>query len=143
VAFLCLLRACLPNLTTLGSIDQQRFAKTKMGYISLPSGLNAIIGMKSYYCVVLKMVILHYAIKTIQSSFLCIFKKKEQKPVSFQKNKKKGLKNKKSVNCFFKPVFFQPGFFQSYFFLFYDFLLIARSGTSHVTINLIGCTPHT
>jgi len=27
--------------------------------------------------------------------------------------------------------------------LFYDFPLTARSGTSHVTISLIGCAPHT
>jgi len=27
--------------------------------------------------------------------------------------------------------------------LFCDFPLIARFGTSHVTINLIGCAPHT
>jgi len=58
VAFLCLC-ACLPNLTTLEWIDQQPFVKTKMGYISLSSDLNAIIGITSYYCVILKMVILH------------------------------------------------------------------------------------
>ena len=57
VAFLCLLCACLPNLTTLECIDQQHFAKTKMAYISLPWDLNAITGIKSYYCVILKMVI--------------------------------------------------------------------------------------
>jgi len=38
-AFLCLMCACLPSRT----IDQQHFAKTKMGYISLPSNLNAIM----------------------------------------------------------------------------------------------------
>ena len=41
-----------------------------MAYISLPSDLNAIIGIKSYCCVILKMVILHDAIKTIQNSVL-------------------------------------------------------------------------
>jgi len=59
----------LPNLTTLEWIDQQLFAKTKMGYISLPSDLNVIIGITSYYCVILKMVILLDAIKPIQNSF--------------------------------------------------------------------------
>jgi len=73
VAFLCLLCACLPNLTTLEWIDQQHFAKTKMGYISLPSDLNAIIGIKSYYCVIQKMVILHDAIKTVQNSVFVFF----------------------------------------------------------------------
>ena len=38
VTFLLLLCAFLPSL-----IDQEDFAKTKMGYISLPSDLNAII----------------------------------------------------------------------------------------------------
>jgi len=61
-------------------------AKTKMGYISLPSHLNAIIGIKSYYCVILKMVILHDAVKTIQNRVLVIFLKK-QKYVSFQKTR--------------------------------------------------------
>jgi len=36
-------------------------------YISLPPNLNAIVGITSYYCVILKMVILHDAIKTIQN----------------------------------------------------------------------------
>jgi len=36
---LCLLCAFLLNLI----IDQQHFAKTKMGYNSLPSNLNAVI----------------------------------------------------------------------------------------------------
>ena len=38
----------------------------KMGYISLASILNAIIGITSY-CVILKKVILHDAIKTNQN----------------------------------------------------------------------------
>jgi len=35
-----------------------------MGNISFPSNLNAIIGIISYYCAILKMVILHDAMKT-------------------------------------------------------------------------------
>ena len=55
-----------------------------MEYISFPSNLNAIIDIKSYYCVILKMVILHDAIKIIQNRvFVFFFLKKEQKPVSF------------------------------------------------------------
>jgi len=42
--FFCLLCVWLPSLTTLEWIDQQHFAKIKMGYISLPLLLNAIIG---------------------------------------------------------------------------------------------------
>jgi len=51
------------------------------GYISLPSILNAIIGITSYQCVVLKMAILHDAIKTIQNGVFPFFVKEEQKPV--------------------------------------------------------------
>jgi len=65
--FLCLLCAFLPSLTTLERIDQQYFAETKMGYISFPLNLNAIIGITSYCCVNLKMVTLHDAIKTIEN----------------------------------------------------------------------------
>jgi len=65
----------LPSLTTLESIDQQHFAKTKIRYISLPPNLNAIIGrpITSYYCVILKMVILRDAIKTIQNGDFVFF----------------------------------------------------------------------
>jgi len=63
-----------------------------MGYISLPSDLNAIIGITSYHCVILKMVILHDAIKTIQNRvFVFFFLKKEQKAISFQKNEEKRI----------------------------------------------------
>jgi len=49
-------------------------AKTRMGYISSPSIFNAIIG-KTSYCVILKMVTLHDAIKTI--GVFVFFLKKE------------------------------------------------------------------
>jgi len=62
--------------------------KIKMGFISLPSVLNAIIGITSYYCVILKIVILHDEIKTIQNGIFPFSSKKEQNLVSFQKNKK-------------------------------------------------------
>ena len=65
-----------------------------MGHISLPSNLNAIIGIISYYCAILKMVILHDAMKTNQNVFLCLFK--EQKPVSFQITQKNGFKKAKN-----------------------------------------------
>ena len=141
VVFLGLLCMFLPSLTTVEWMDQQHFAKTKMGYISLPSNLNAIIGITSYCCVILKMVILHDAIKTIHNGVLCLFfKKKEQKPVSLKKNKKI-IRIEKTGGLFFEKnrffstlIIFEP---------FCDFPLIARSGTSHVTISLFGCVPHT
>jgi len=84
VAFLCLV---CPNK------DGLHFIPTKMGYISLPSNMNAIIGIKSYYCVMQKMVILHDAIKHFRIGF-CDFYEKEQIPVSL---KKKRLKKQKSM----------------------------------------------
>ena len=51
-----------------------------MGYISLPSIFNSITGITSYYCVVLNMVILYDAIKTIQNGVFAFVLKKEQKP---------------------------------------------------------------
>jgi len=89
------------------SVDQQHFAKTKMGYISLPSHLNAIIGIKSYHCAILKMVILHDAINTIQNRVFVIFIKKNKNLLLLKKNKKKRLKNnKKTCELFFKTRFF-------------------------------------
>jgi len=38
-----------------------------MGYISLPTILNAIIGIAGHCCVIVKIVILHDAIKKIQN----------------------------------------------------------------------------
>jgi len=54
-----------------------------MGYISLPSILNAITGTASYYCVILKKVILHDGIKTIQKGVFLFSLKKEENLVSF------------------------------------------------------------
>ena len=80
-------------------------AKTKMAYISLLSDLNAIIGIKSYYCVILKMVILHHTIKAFQNSVFVFFPKKEQKPVSFKKKKNPYKKNKTCELFFLNPAF--------------------------------------
>jgi len=38
-----------------------------MGHIPLPSNLNGIIGITSYYCVILKIMMLHDTIKTINN----------------------------------------------------------------------------
>ena len=68
----------------------------------------------------------------------CVFFKKEQKPVSFKKTTKKfELKKQQTTRWVVfetKQTVFQP---------FRDFPLIARFGTSHVTISLVGCAQHT
>ena len=62
---------------------QKKRIWTKMVYISIPSILNAITGITSYYCLILKMAILDDAVKTIQNGIFVFFLKKEEKPVSF------------------------------------------------------------
>ena len=57
-----------------------------MGYIPLPSNLNGIIGITSYYCVILKIMIVHDAIKTMKNKVFPFSLKKEPNLVSFQKN---------------------------------------------------------
>jgi len=86
-----------------------------MGYISLPLNLNAIIGITSFYCVNLKMVILHDAIKTIENGVFAFFIKKNKNLFLFKKQKSSDLKiKKKQVGCFFKNWFFStPIVFQS------------------------------
>jgi len=79
------------------------------------------------------MVILHNAIKTIQNVFLCFLKKRTQ-TCFFSKNPR-NPDLKKAEGWFKKNVFFNPDYLSI---LFCDFLLIARSGTNHVTISLIG-----
>jgi len=49
-----------------------------MEYISLPTKLNAIIGITSYCCVILEVEILHDAIKTIQNVVFVLFFLKNQ-----------------------------------------------------------------
>jgi len=79
-----------------------------MGYISIPSILNAIIGITSYYCVILKILILDDAIKAIQNAVFPFSLKKGQNLVSFIKTKKRFIKTKKrfffktkkQVDCF-------------------------------------------
>jgi len=54
------LRILAKPLTTLELIDQQHY-ENKDGYVSLSPNSNAIIGITSYYRVILKLVILHDA----------------------------------------------------------------------------------
>jgi len=70
-----------------------------MGYISLRSILNAIIGITSCQYEIVKMVILHDATKTIQNRVF-VFSKKRTNTRFFQK-KRNGLKKKQKtqVDC--------------------------------------------
>jgi len=78
-----------------------------MGYIFLPSNLNAMIGITSYCCVILKVVELHDAMKTIQNEVFVLFFLKNKNLFLFKKTKKFGLK--KQAGCFFKKTgFSQP-----------------------------------
>jgi len=107
--------AFLLKLTTLEWIDQ-KFAKTKMGYISVPSNLNGITGIASYYCVILKTMILRNAIKKIQNGVFLFSLKKKQNLVYFLKTQtnvfffEKNKKNNRWVVFFFKKkrVFLNP-----------------------------------
>jgi len=58
-----------------------------MGYISLPSILNGIIGITSYYRVILKIMILLDVIKAIKNKVFPFSLKKEQNLVSLKKKK--------------------------------------------------------
>jgi len=83
-----------------------------MGYISLPSIFNVIVGITSYYGVILKIVILHDEIKTIQNVFFSvIIKKRTKNLVSFFKNPFCSRQTQKPV-VFLKKnkrVFHNPG----------------------------------
>ena len=96
---------CLPKPYHFGVKWPAMLCENKDQYISFPIELNAIIGIKSYYCVILKMVISRRpnAIKTIQNSVFVFFWKRK-KTCLFSKHKK----NEEHVNCFlFNPVFFR------------------------------------
>jgi len=80
-----------------------------MGYISLHSILNVIIGITSYYCVILKMVILHDAIQTIQNGVFLFFFLKNKNLFLFEKPKKHFFQTQKNRWV----VFLKPGFFQT------------------------------
>jgi len=56
--------------------------------------------LTSYYCVILKMVILHDAIKKIQNGFLCFFKKRT-KTCFFSKSKMFELKKQQTSGGLF------------------------------------------
>ena len=87
------------------------------------------------------MVILHDATKTIHNGVFAFFKNKNlfflKKTPGFVKKRK----NPDGLGFLRKLGFFSNLDIFQYFFC--DFPLIARSGTSHITISLIGCAPHT
>jgi len=75
-----------------------------MGYISLLSNLNGIIGITSYYCVILKIMILHDSIKTIKNKVFPLSLKKNKILFLFKKPKKRDFLKKKTktqMGCFF------------------------------------------
>jgi len=71
------------------------------------------MGITSYYCVIMKIMILHDAIKTIKSKVFPFSLKKEQNLVSFSKKQKTGFseKKQKTDGFFFEKirVFLNPG----------------------------------
>jgi len=76
----------LAKLYYLGVNWPTTLRENKDGVHFLPSILNVIMGITSYYCVILKMVILHGGIKTFQIGvFLFSSKKIERNIVSFWK----------------------------------------------------------
>jgi len=73
-----------------------------MGYIHfLPSILNAIIDIASYYCVILKIVIVHDGIKTIQNVCFFIVFTEKTKSCFVLKKQVSVKKQENPVGCVF------------------------------------------
>jgi len=92
--------------------------KNKDGDIPLPSDLNAIIVITSYYCVILKMVTLHDAIKTILKGVFVFFFHKNANLFPLKKNKITDLKNRWFVVILKNDFFSTLIIFQSVFVIF-------------------------
>jgi len=88
---------------------------------------------------ILQMVILHNSIKTIHNGVFVFFWKKNKYLFHFKNPEVNGLKNR-NFEFFYKRCFSTLTIFQNFF---RDLPLIARSGTSHVTVSLIGRAPYT
>jgi len=84
-----------------------------------------VIGITSYYCVILKMVILHDEMKTIPIGFLRVFLKNESLFL-FKKTKKIGLKKKQKNRW---GVFFKKRFFFSILIVLQSFLWFSLDRT--------------
>jgi len=79
--FVCCAHTC--QALPLWSKSTKNLQK-KMGYISLPSNLNGmIIGITSYYCVILKIMTLLDAKKTSKNKVFLFSLKNKQNLVSF------------------------------------------------------------
>ena len=115
-----------------------------MGYIALSSILNAIIRITSY-CVILKIVILHDGIKTIQNGFFLFSLKKERNLVLFWKTYKTRVflkkKQKKQVCWFFwkKRGYSQPWYtlipvdnMKAFVKIFNKTMKVADSASNHI-----------
>jgi len=97
----------------LGENLPTTLCENKNGVHFFTPDLNAIIGIKSNYCVILKMVILHDAIQTIQNS---VFFSKKNKNLFIKKNR---IKKTKTCELFFLNLFFPTLIiFQSLFVIF-------------------------
>ena len=86
-----------------------------MGYISVPSNLNGITGIASYYCVILKTMILRNAIKKIQNGVFLFSLKKKQNLVYFLKTQTNVFFLKKTKKTTGELFFFlkKNGFFST------------------------------
>ena len=59
--------------------------ENKVGIHFFTLNFDAIIGITSHYCVILKIVLLHNGIKTTQNVYFLLSLKKERNLVSFNK----------------------------------------------------------
>jgi len=62
-----------------------------MGLIPSPSNLNGIIGITRYYCVILKIMILHDTIKTIKNKVFPFSLNEEEKEQNLKELKRTNL----------------------------------------------------
>ena len=79
--FVCYAHSC--QALPLWSELTKNLQKQTWGTFLYPQNLNGIIGITSYYSVILKIMILHDAIKTIKNKVFSFSLKKEQNLVSF------------------------------------------------------------
>ena len=94
VVFLCLLCACFTKPFHLGVNWPTTLCENKDGVLFSPSISNAIIGITSYYCEILKMMMLHDVIKTILNGVFPFSLEKRTKSCFFLKNPKNDFLNR-------------------------------------------------
>jgi len=142
VAFLCLLCAFLLSFTTLKWIGQQHFAKTKRdGVHFFTLKLECHNSYNNLLLCDSANGDIAWCNKNKSEWGFCVFLKKERKPVSFQKTPKNEFEKTEGLEFFEKKrVFLNPDYLSI---LFCDFPVMARSGTTDVTISLIGRARYT